>query len=1235
MDAGAEGIHLAWNAPDVVCLSNPGFDIQRRVVLITKSQCVALTSKELIPLASAHEMSTQLGTLLYRQSGPLQPLMSSATSAPWPSATATVDVYTLELTVPTGTVRISGVVASAAPLKPFAIFAVAMSGGKAVASGTGNGDGTPFLLNASGIDTVVVYTVSATNLTICAYAAATTIDGSWTNVPYLVQGLTLPIHEADPTLPNEAYELAAAQARLTVGEALSQADFENLATPLRTAVSQSALGRPGERILLGRETVDDSYQEVSLSDQLAMLQIHPQYRRVCGFGYFDHQSSGLVAGTTYEYRITGHFNAQDLSGQIYDVHTIPSQTTLPDTFYIGNLRLTFAGPVAVVLDPPPDPAGLNAVSRRGISIAAKTSLPGWLAPSLDIWSVVIDLPQAVTSVIIETNASQQFQYAGGFAWEFTATPMPAPEGGLLTFPSAVSQIRLSGSGILFAIRVPAPAQTGSVPAVVVTAPIPFAAQPLPAAPLSFTIANLETPPGQATFTTHANANRGPRRPLPGFELSWLPAATGGLGYWPSGTTLAPPIDAMTFQIEHREVTLPATYGPWEPIQPGDNVVVGTRDNVDAPIGLAYGSNLAELFPVRRPRAAGAGYTLQLSDVFDVGDTSGIFQRPAPAFGTYHQYQIRAMDTVGRVSSDWTLSNIVRFEKHVPPPLPVGPQPEPELILNPDGSTQLSAPLGVKARAIVVGDSKLSAADLSILGSHRNAVVLSWGWRDTERQTDPLTKEFRIYDWLTPPDVIPGTITSVTAASSGWDLGFQTNRVMQDGDCVGQWIDSGGYSFQIATLTAEPSIVIHVLGSLANPTAAPVVGPVQFGRPLDISHQRPAQWDQRVAVAPLSSASSYEYVFYDVLQLSPSQPLDTIWVGVSAADGESYVDDELVPPAVNAGRPGNESSIVTCVVSARDHTRPVFTIPPPVGDVPELVAEEPTGRQVLVSIDLAALLPGALPAGQPIALDRCAADSILNITSLSAASQVQLLLNDGTQHVITFPNPGDESAVVAMLQISNPERMPTKYLLYLATHHPRPVEIFERTSKDILAFGAVADRLAPKPARYFYRVRLADVQGRVSTDGAILPIVVRVPSITPPIAPERTALSATPCAVSITLRVPPDRDVSSLLVFTTTMPLSSPVTDLTRAELLRTPNRRELYPLHGIRLRPPVGDALLSPIAKALSDPDVATDGDGNLLATLSVPATFGNWVILWTYSLSIDGIPSRVAGPFTIGVPKS
>src|ERR1039457_3870616 len=223
----------------------------------------------------------------------------------------------------------------------------------------------------------------------------------------------------------EDFELAAADAGEHVAHAVVVAE-------LGVFVSEAGIAgllRPESRLFDPGGVGGDEHSAAGGSDDL--VAVERERRRVCGFGYFDHQSSGLVAGTIYEYRITGHFNAQDLSGQIYQVHTIPSQTTLPDTFYIGNLRLTFGGPVAVVLDPPPDPAGLNAVSRRGISIAAKTSLPGWLGPSLDIWSVVIDLPQAVTSVIIETNASQQFQYAGGFAWGFSATPTPVPAGGLV------------------------------------------------------------------------------------------------------------------------------------------------------------------------------------------------------------------------------------------------------------------------------------------------------------------------------------------------------------------------------------------------------------------------------------------------------------------------------------------------------------------------------------------------------------------------------------------------------------------------------------------------------------------------------------------------------------------------------------------------------------------------------------------------------------------------------------
>jgi hypothetical protein len=213
-------------------------------------------------------------------------------------------------------------------------------------------------------------------------------------------------------------------------------------------------------------------------------------------------------------------------------------------------------------------------------------------------------------------------------------------------------------------------------------------------------------------------------------------------------------------------------------------------------------------------------------------------------------------------------------------------------------------------------------------------------------------------------------------------------------------------------------------------------------------------------------------------------------------------------------------------------------------------------------------------------------------------------------------------------------MPTRYLMFLATHHQRPDEIFERINSETPGFGTVSDRLAPKPARYFYRVRRANAAGRASAGGAILPLVVRVPTIAPPIAPERVQIQSGPSSVSITLRVPGDADLSHLLVFSMSLPVASPTPDLSGAELLRTPNRRDLYPQHGIRLRAPTGD-LLSPVAKALSDSDVSTDVEGRLSAAITVPATFGNWIVLWSYTLSKDGIPSRVAGPFTAGVKKA
>jgi hypothetical protein len=251
-DAGAEGIHLAWNPPDVLCVSSPGFDIQRRVAPSgIKYRCYSMNTDQINPLRTQHELASPLGTIFYCQTGPLQPLDPSLGASPWPAATGTVDQFTYELTVPTNHVRISCLVVATAALKPFGVFAIALSGGKAIASGTNPGNNKTLELDGNDIDSVFIYTVSPVSLTVCVAPPADADGTSWAGAPYLVQGLTLPVHEADPTLTTPAAELIAALKRLVTGDVFTAADFANLTPPLRAALTQTSLGRPGERTCWG------------------------------------------------------------------------------------------------------------------------------------------------------------------------------------------------------------------------------------------------------------------------------------------------------------------------------------------------------------------------------------------------------------------------------------------------------------------------------------------------------------------------------------------------------------------------------------------------------------------------------------------------------------------------------------------------------------------------------------------------------------------------------------------------------------------------------------------------------------------------------------------------------------------------------------------------------------------------------------------------------------------------
>ena len=413
------------------------------------------------------------------------------------------------------------------------------------------------------------------------------------------------------------------------------------------------------------------------------------------------------------YRLTGRFDASDLNDQIYDIHRIPAATVLPASFSIRDLALRFQTPVSVVLEPAPSASALHAASRRGIRVDTTGFDSSWLLPSLDVWSAIITFPTPLSNIVLEVGVGHGFSYAAGLPWSVAFTPMaPLPAGPRveLNFSSPVQELRLAGQGILFAVRIPSGAR-GVTELHAYAGPVTFAPQPLPSSPTILTSYNLQQPPATLTGPIDESTPVPPRAPV-GFKLNWLPATSTAIGAWPDDLDAGPPLDSLAYAIDHRRVKPPATYGPWEPINADDNLTLGSRDMGAPDVRLEYGCDLDELFPAVRPPSAEAGFALHLSDVFGEEDPATGIVRPAQPLGSYHQYQIRSVDAVGRISAIPTPSNIARLEKHVPPPLPVGPQPPPAL----DSKGHLTKPSGPRARAIVRNAPGLTAADITLLGS---------------------------------------------------------------------------------------------------------------------------------------------------------------------------------------------------------------------------------------------------------------------------------------------------------------------------------------------------------------------------------------------------------------------------------------------------------------------------------------------------------------------------------------
>ena len=282
--------------------------------------------------------------------------------------------------------------------------------------------------------------------------------------------------------------------------------------------------------------------------------------------------------------------------------------------------------------------------------------------------------------------------------------------------------------------------------------------------------------------------------------------------------------------------------------------------------------------------------------------------------------------------------------------------------------------------------------------------------------------------------------------------------------------------------------------------------------------------------------------------------------------------------------------------------------------------------MLVTLDLPALLGTALPAGAPIALERCSSDDVLSCTSVSG-TDVIVTHADGTTEIIAFPNPTDHAAVLASLE-SAPQEIADNYLMHIVAGSSDPSAFFARISADLATFATVDDALAPKPGRFLYFVRAADANGRLSDGGAIVPVVVRVPSTSPASTPVRRTLASAGGNVSLTVAFGSDPATTTALLFAAIAPPGSDAIPSGDATIMRMANRRDLYPHDGLRLRLPDGTIVAPLVVKNLADADVVVDASGNRTATLTAAATPKAWATLWCFGLSRDGFPSFACGPY-------
>ena len=1102
------------------------------------------------------------------------------------------------------------------------MLAIAMREGKAVDTrfvSAAGGTQTALFENRV-VDQVLIYAGRpATSLVICTDVInPKTDEQSWVNVPFIAKNVHLPVRNVNPAMASVAAERALASSRLLPGETFDAGQFDQVAALMNDTAANSAAVSPMVQFVLTREKVADPFIEVRGWPYAFAMLMEADWRRMLGFGFLD-RASGLTAGAIYDYRITGRFRRRELFERLLGFHTIPLGTTLPQWFHLGPVLVETPLPSEVVMFPKAPDGALRAAGRKGIVLSPNG--PGGR-------SMQLSFADPVDQVVLEIEPGQSVglhfeakttDYFLGLSGSLFSGPVPAAIRAELHFAEPVDRVTIFGAGLFYGLRVPPEVSAGKpndvIPVSVVIPGVRFQSTPAPDPPLFLGTLNLQQPPlpGDPAVTTQQ-----PPQNL-GFHLYWMPPPTSGSAVvpWPPDLAAFPPFDVAGFNLERRRVD---TAGPFLDVDDATppTKYFGNRAGRRDPPQLYPGIDLTVVFPEAvQPEPP-------VSVLMDAEDTLTSRAKPAgPPPGSLHQYRIFSVDAIGRHSTTAAVGSVVRLEKRIPPPQPVGPTTPP-----PAG---VQRPVGVSVRVLQSLDTRLTPSDRTLLGANTNAIVLEWAWTQGERDRDPYATEFRVYFRGVPPDLVRGSLTGVATPSGiQWQMAASLNQAIAADALKGSYLLTSSGSFKVATNTAGQNITIRFERSAIDPAVVPLAAAIEFPLSPDASELRPEHWPERTAIVPLTAQENYQFVFRDRLTISATQAAARVWVGVSTADSQAYIPD-AVPGGPNGGRPGNESTIVAMAANAHYLGRPTLVAPPPLAAVPEQVTNEPVNDAVSVRLNLPVLLPAVVvPAGFKVKLERLDSSELLNRMSALVNNTIGARLPDGTNPTYTLANAGDQTALLAQIRTGEGVRVEGRFIMDFLTRHLVALEPLWQASSQALpvAFAGVDDALPGKAERYIHRIRLVDQAGHVSAGAAIAPQFVRVPTLASPGAPSFEMPGSKTNSLTVTARVRDVFDVRWLVLFMLSADATTPADDasLEKPQLLRLPNRRDLYPNNGVRLRLANG-TLLAP-AQAVEVSTGTADAPDRVL-NVPIAAGFGKRVSVWAIAMTRDGITSRLIGPRT------